>query len=319
MAVKRKIVKKEKEEITVLEVFELFRVEKKVLGVSDKTIGNYEDSLKRFLQIMEMDNFKVCELEKEDVIEFVEILQENDLRAASINHYLRDLRVILYWIAREGYAEKIPVMLVKGQESIKETYTEEELQQLLQKPLGDNYCEWRSWAIINWMLSTGNRAKTVCDIQMQDINFLEREIVLRETKNKKVQVVPMSTELMFAIKKFVRDFRSDAAGEDYLFCNVGGERLSENALKLSIRDYNVSRGVNRTSIHAMRHTFAKCWIRNGGDVFRLQKMLGHSTLEMTRRYVNMFTADLAEGFDDVNPLDKFVRKQGTKHIIKKRN
>ena len=68
----------------------------------------------------------------------------------------------------------------------------------------------------------------------------------------------MSTELSFVLKQFIRDFRSDAGEEDYLFCNVAGEASDRKCAELSIYDYNRSRGVNRTSIHAFRHTFAKC-------------------------------------------------------------
>lgn len=93
--------------------------------------------------------------------------------------------------------------------------------------------------------------------------------------------------------------------------------MTENALKLSIRDYNAARGVKKTSVHALRHTFAKLWIHNNGDVFRLQKMLGHSTLDMTRNYVNLFAVDLKEGFDEYSPLDRMVRKRRKKHTIKR--
>ena len=95
-------------------------------------------------------------------------------------------------------------------------------------------------------------------------------------------------------------------------------QVVSRALIKSIRVYNHSRGVSRTSIHAFRHTFAKYWIRNNGDPFRLQKMLGHSSLDMTRNYVNMFSADLKDGFDSFSPLDKMVKKTGTKHKIKKK-
>lgn len=315
---KRKIIKKEKQDLTLLELHRLFQIEKKAMGLSEATIENYELSLKRFLQALEYDDLNLCDLNKDLIIAFVEEMQERDLRIDTINHYLRDIRTFLNWGAREGYIDRLEIKLVKGQQAVKETYTEEELQILLKKPLSDNYCEWRSWAIINWILSTGNREKTVCNIRMKDIDFQAREIVLAATKNKKSQIIPMSTELLFVIRQFVRDFRSDAEPEDYLFCNVAGEYLTENALRLAISDYNRGRGVNRTGIHALRHTFAKYWIKNGGDVFRLQKMLGHSSLEMTRRYVNMFTSDLAEGFDDVNPLDRMRRKQGVRHTIAKK-
>jgi len=318
MSVKRRIVRKEKEEITVLEVFEMFCIEKKSTGRSEKTIRNYEESLKRFLQIMQCENFKIGELERDDIQEFVECMQSESVRIDTINHYLRDLRTFFNWCWKENYIEQIKIAMVKGQEAIKETYTEEELIRLLENPIGDNYCEWRCWAIINWILSTGNREKTICNIQMKNINLQEKEIILSTTKNKRVQVIPMSTELSFVLRKFIRDFRSEAEEEEYLFCNVAGEQMTENALRLSIRDYNLSRGVEKTSVHSLRHTFSKMWIKNGGDAFRLQKMLGHSSLDMTRKYVNMFSSDLAAGFDEISPLDRMKMNDRKKHVIKRK-
>jgi integrase/recombinase XerD len=58
----------------------------------------------------------------------------------------------------------------------------------------------------------------------------------------------------------------------------------------------------RTSFHTLRHSFAVNYIRKGGDVFRLQRILGHSTLEMTRRYVNLQTADLQAVHDKLSLL-----------------
>lgn len=68
--------------------------------------------------------------------------------------------------------------------------------------------------------------------------------------------------------------------------------------------YNRSRGVEKTSAHLYRHTFAKKWIMNGGDIFRLQKILGHSDLSVVKEYVQIFGTDLAVDFDKFNPLDR---------------
>lgn len=318
MGVSKKIKRKSYTDFTIEEVFDLFRTEKLAYGITEKTINNYYDSLKRFNQVLDLNNPKLIEISKKDIITFIYEMNEAGVKPVTVNHYLRELRAFFNWCFSENYIdEKIEIKLIKSQESVKETYTEDELKKLLLAPTGDDYCSWRSWAIINWILATGNRERTVCNIKMCDLNILEHEIILQHTKNKKAQIIPMSSELATVLKTFIREFRSDANPEDYLFCNVAGEKLTENAMKLSIRAYNKSRNVSRTSIHALRHTFAKYWIRNNGDVFRLQKMLGHSSLDMTRVYVNMFSADLKEGFDDFSPLDKMVKKAGLKHKVKK--
>lgn len=318
MGVNKRIKRKEQTDFTLLETFEIFKSEKIAYGITNITIQGYNESLHRLTTSLQVDNPLIRDFDKSDIIEFICSLQEDGLKAASINHYLRNIRAFFNWCYKEGFIEnRIEIKLVKAQETIKETYTEEELKKLLTPPTTDNYCAWRSWAIVNWILATGNRERTVCNIKMCDLNIQEQEIILQQTKNKKLQIIPMSSELAFVLKRFIRDFRSDAEPEDYLFCNVSGERLTENALKLAIRDYNKSRDVNRTSVHALRHTFAKYWIRNNGDAFRLQKMLGHSSLDMTRNYVNMFSADLKEGFDSFSPLDRMVNKNGLKHKIRK--
>ena len=81
--------------------------------------------------------------------------------------------------------------------------------------------------------------------------------------------------------------------------------MTENALKLAIRKYNINRGVQKTSIHLFRHTFAKKYLIDcGGDAFTLQRILGHSTLEMTRQYCNLYNIDLSRDYDLHSPLQK---------------
>lgn len=319
MGVSKRMKRKNYADFTIWEVFDLFKTEKLAYGMTEKTINNYYESLKRFSCVLGYEDLKLNEMSKKDVISFIYEMQAAGVKPVTINHYLREIKAFLNWCFKEKYLdEAIEIKMIKAQDTVKETYTEDELRKLLQQPTDDSYCSWRSWAIINWILATGNRERTVCNIKMCDLNLSEKEIVLQQTKNKKAQIIPMSSELALVLKSFIREFRSEAQPEEYLFCNVAGDKLTENAMKLSIRAYNESRGVSRTSIHALRHTFAKYWIRNNGDVFRLQKMLGHSSLDMTRIYVNMFSSDLKEGFDEFSPLDKMIKKSGLKHKVKKK-
>ena len=90
--------------------------------------------------------------------------------------------------------------------------------------------------------------------------------------------------------------------------------LSANALRLAIERHNRSRGVEKTSIHLFRHTFARKYLIDcGGDAFMLQKLLGHSTLKMTRHYCNIYDADLAKNYDRLSPLA--IMSQPNKKIM----
>lgn len=74
-------------------------------------------------------------------------------------------------------------------------------------------------------------------------------------------------------------------------------------MRQSIARYNTRRGVQKTSIHLFRHTFARKYLIDcGGDAFTLQKLLGHSTLAMTKRYCTIYDADLTKNYDNFSPL-----------------
>lgn len=313
MGVCKKIKRRADQERNVWELFRMFKNEKKILGLSKSTLQNYEDSLKRFMDYMECTDAPIQEIDYDDVLSFTQGLQEEELSVSSINHYLRDIRAFFNWCSKSGYCRKIEVKLVKGQETVKETYSEEELKALLEKPQGDSYCEWRCWAIINWILATGNREKTVCNVRMRDINLPDEEIVLQQTKNKKIQIIPMSTELSFVLTQFIRDFRSEADDDEFLFCNVSGEQLTENALKLSIRDYNAARGVKKTSVHALRHTFAKLWIEYAAEQ-------GHKVIVMTGtpEPVQSYFRNNGWHIEDYRKICNYVKPEAIKYIYKEK-
>jgi integrase/recombinase XerD len=141
-----------------------------------------------------------------------------------------------------------------------------------------------------------------------------RQIILRHNKNGKIQTVPLCS-LMVSI---LREYMAIRGGkpEDYLFCNQYGEMLSQNALRLAIAHHNKSRGVEKTSAHLYRHTFARKYLVDcGGDALMLQKILGHSTLKMTKHYCAIYDADIAKDYDRFSPL---AQMNQPKEKIKKR-
>jgi Site-specific recombinase XerD len=155
------------------------------------------------------------------------------------------------------------VNLLKTEKRIKEIYTDHELNLLLKKPNINNcgFCEYRSWVISNYLLATGNRISTICNILIEDINFEDETIILRKTKNRKQSSIPLSHSLILILNEYLK-YRKGVS-EDYLFCNQYGKQLATKALESSLNSYNKKRGVMKTSAHLYRNTFAKKWLLKG--------------------------------------------------------
>ena len=121
------------------------------------------------------------------------------------------------------------------------------------------------------------------------------------------------------LAEFISKWRTggDLTEDDYLFANEYDEQLTRGGLYHAIRNYNLRRGVQKTSIHLFRHCFAKNWITSGGDIITLAKVLTHSDLEMVKRYANLYAYDVKSAMEEHSTLSKLRTKSGetltTKH------
>jgi integrase/recombinase XerD len=318
---KNKVVRRNYEEdvITIFDAFQQFLEDKQSHNLSKSSLIDYEDSFRYFMNYFEFNEYTPLSVVDSNMFKKWTIdLLERDIKPTSINRYLRDCKVFFNWCINNAllHLPELQIDMVKGQEEAIKSFSDADVTLILQKPLSKNdFVEWRTWTVVNWILATGNRAGTVVEIRIGDIDFKNREITLRHTKNKKAQIVPLSSKLATIIKEYLHTWRYGCGLEDFLFPNQSNEQLTADALTQSFAKYCKKRGCSKTSIHGLRHTFALNWIRNGGNQFKLQKILGHSTLDMTRRYVALAAIDLKEDFDSYCTLDSMSKSCKPKKTI----
>lgn len=308
---------------TITEGFEEFIRYKKGNNIRSETVKDYKIIFSIFAKFY--GETSLCENINETTIsEYVCYLQskpkkQNNQKSKEVQYlsettiatYIRHLRAIInYWIKR-GYTKPFTVHVPKADEEVKQPYTDAELTLLLKKPdlRTCSFSEYRNWVMTNYFLSTANRLETVRNILIKDIRFDDNEIYLRHVKNRKPYTIPLQKDL----RKILMEYLEYRQGEpdDYLFCNENDDKkpLSNESIKTAISRYNLKRGVSKTSVHRYRNTFAKFWIINGGDLIRLQKILGHKSLSMVLKYVDMYGKDLQKNFDSFNPLSAFTAGQ----------
>lgn len=320
---KRKITRSTSSDlIPLFEAFQEFCDEKQAKNLAADTLRNYKQSFDLFCEFHELtEETTTDEMSVNLFYKWINTMKLNGVKPSSINHYLRDCRTFFYWCMdtdRKYIDPAFKINMIEAQEEQMKLFSDDELSLLLEKPRRNStFTEWRTWAITNWVLGTGNRAATICDVRLSDINYSRREIALGHTKNKKAQIIPLSSSLETVLKEYIRMWRKEADVDGFLFPNIGEEQLTTNALRHSFSRYCEARGVERTNIHGLRHNFAKGWVQNNGNMFALQKILGHSTLDMTRKYVRLFADDIKEDFDKYSPLDTIKKSSRRTQMVKK--
>lgn len=304
------------EDVTLKTSFQDFLFFKNAQGVTNKTISTYETHLKCVGMYLDTTT-NISEITKSYIQKMITEMRKRNLSQNSIASYMRTFKAFLTWANNEGLTT-VNIPRYKEEETIKETYTEQEIEKLLKKPSlkTSSFAEYRTWVIINFLLNSGARASTVRHIIIRDVDLENGFIVYRHNKNHKIQTIPLCSKMITIFKEYLT-YRKGSE-EEYLFCNEEGEMLSEVALSSAIKRYNRKRGVRKTSIHLFRHTFAKLYlIECGGDAFTLQRLLGHSTLDMTKHYCNIYNVDLVKNYDSFSPLQNLNCNK--KHITLKQD
>lgn len=301
------------EELTITECFQLFVDKCTVKNLSPETIHLYQNQFRTFYNTLEKKDCLMSEITSKDVDNFIlHLRKQNTCNDITINSYLRGLRAFLYFAMDNQYLPAFKVTIPKVDKTIKETYTDEELEKLLKKPnlKQCSFTEYKIWVYTNYLLATGNRLSSALGLKIGDLDFKNQLIHVRKVKNRKEQIIPMSDTLCKVLREYLR-YRK-GTDDDYVFCNTRGGKGDNRTYEDMLANYNRKRGVEKTSAHLYRHTFAKRWILNGGDIFRLQKILGHSDLAVVKEYVEMFGNDLSRDFGKFNPLDTLGFQTGSK-------
>ena len=273
------------------------------------TINHYRQSYTQFYKYFNAE-MPVADFTKAKFDDYVVYLTDTIENSISVNSYLRDLITTAHFWMNEGYIDRFKMQAIKVDKTPVETYTEAELIKLLKKPdlKKCSFAEYQSWVMTNFLFSTGVRQRSLNNIQIKDIDFDNKYITLRVTKNRKVLVIPMENSLANILTEYLK-YRQHKSQEDYLFTNIFGEQLTKSTGYHRLYEYNKARGVETTGIHRYRHTFAKQWILSGGNVVTLSKYLGHSSLDITQNYISLLVSDIGREVDEIGMLDRFTKQR----------
>ncbi|ASS64356.1 Tyrosine recombinase XerD [Bacillus velezensis] len=321
------------------EAIDMYIEDKRLGKRSGKTLKTYSQTLQHFAKFC-LDK-ELTGSEPACVKEYVKFLsfektkwddhptnkrsqQEIGVSARSANNVIRNLRVFYNWAQKEfGIFEQNPAVMVgyqKEPEQTFEIFTNEDVSKLLSTPNKRTYTGFRDYVMMLILVDTGVRIGELTQTKISDIDLVYRQINLRAetTKAKRSRTLPLSKTTASAISELI-EYVNIQDDDDYVFLTQFGERYYGDTFSKMLKKYGKKAGITgaRVSPHTFRHYFAVNFLLNGGDPFALMKILGHTDMSMTRRYVNYLNSNVQEMHEKASPVTALMdkgnnRKRGPK-------
>lgn len=217
---------------------------------------------------------------------------------------------------REGLIARNPMALVekpRKERHLIRPLTPEQAALLIGQADIRTFPGLRDRAMMMLMLDSGLRVTEVLTLEASRIDWMSCTLTVMG-KGRKERTVPFSASTCQALLEYSRVRAKKYPGAVHFFLGRTGKKLERGRVRRTIHRYGKQAGIDgvRVSPHTLRHTFAVFYIRNGGDSFSLQEILGHSTLEMTRQYVHLARRDIAEQHKKCSPMESLLSSAGAR-------
>ncbi|WP_353885726.1 tyrosine-type recombinase/integrase [uncultured Deinococcus sp.] len=271
-------------------------------GHSQNTIAAYRNSLEKFMAYAHAQQVTRAEGVTRPLLRGYAEMVSEAMSPGGAHARLRPLKTFFNWLEADEVIDKSPmrrIPLPKLPRKILPAISPQEVQALLgvarqsRHPLRDS-------ALVGVLYDTGLRVSELCGLALTDIQPGGR-LEVREAKGGRSRIVPISRTALKLISRYVSQERP-ATSMLHLFLLDAETPVNRDSVKQLLGRLCKSADIASYSPHAFRRGFAVNFLRNSGDVFTLQRILGHSSLEMTNRYAVLQVDDLKNVHIRASPL-----------------
>ena len=228
----------------------------------------------------------------------------------TINHRIASIKRFFGFLHREGWIRLNPAALLKqrrGHQTPIYSLAEEQIAVLLSQPDQNTFTGYRDYAMLTLILDTGLRLGEVVKLRLNQLDVKQCFLLGVTGKSKRPRDVPFCDEVRKILLKYIK-IRGELP-TDTLFVTIDGRPMQTRTFQEILQGYGKKAGIEgvRISPHTLRHTFAKMHILNGGDPYSLQEILGHTTQDMVKRYVNLWKPEKKVQHTKASPMRNFYR------------
>lgn len=273
-------------------------------NLSQKTIRWYEKKLEELKQFLPQtfSNVPFQNITTDVLRNFIFQLQKKDsarhkntpISSHTVAGTVKVIKCFFRFLFEEGYLPQNPserVRVPKVLRKIIKPLTKEEIRKLLSMPDITSFTGYRNYLMMLIFLDTGMRLSELLNLRVQDIDWNRYTFKILGKGNKEREV-PFGMRVAKVFVKYLK-WRKNFSDSGIVFINKEGQPLHPRYLQYVFKEYGEKAEVENLHPHCFRHTAALQWIVSGGDVFSLQRLLGHTSLEMVRVYVSLAASDVS--------------------------
>lgn len=294
------------------ECIDEFLIEQRVRGNSAATVDYYSRTLRFFREFI--GEVHIADVTLSDCRRYYLALVEEDITTVSVQTYIRGLRAFLNWCYESEYTDVdicAKFKLPKATRKVIDVLTDREVSSLFDSLAGDDWLSARNRLIVALMLDSGLRLHEVVTLSCSCIHSDEGYLIVQQGKGDKQRVVPFGSTTAQLLREYTGLTNFIPPREPLLIkvsdIRYGYEPISDVTIKQLFRKLKERAGIRRLKPHLLRHTFATRYLENGGNIYTLQQILGHTSLEMVKRYLHLATTRIRLDFPKFSPLDNLSK------------
>ena len=283
-----------------------FILDRKVRGLAEGTIRYYKQKLKLFLDWCDAQYIReVTELTPQSLRHYLVYLEETNHNPGGIHAAYRALKAFLNWWEDEFEPDNWnnPIKKVKPPKNRMmpiEGLDIPALKKLISVCKGDRFTEQRDTAIFLFLFDTGIRAAEFCALNLKDLDRTFHSVLIRKGKGGKPRTAFLSKKTRRVLRRYLRSRKDDRKA---LWINIHKIRLKYDGLRELLKRRANLANIEPPTLHDFRRGFALECLRNGIDVYSLQKLMGHSDLQILQRYLAQTTEDIQLAHQLGSPVD----------------
>lgn len=284
-----------------------FLIDRETRNLTVKSMAWYRNSLKVWLEFLDQNAVvSHATLTAKELRAFLVFLKDRGHSTGGRANIFGAVRALLGWYKAEhelvNWNPLDKVAAPKKPQEVKKPIELDEFQRMIAVCKGSKFAAVRDRALLMVLLDTGLRKQEVTDLNVGDVNQANGEIYVRSGKGGKSRTVFMGKKTRRAVAAYMR-LRKGLTDESPFWATEQGERLAYHSVRQVIRRRAEEAGIKEPGIHDFRRAFAINFLRNGGDVATLRRLLGHGNLNVVLRYLDLVKDDLQVSHSKFGPVD----------------